>query len=384
MHPFEMPVYARLPLTLVRGRGAYVYDAAGRRFLDFYGGHAVAVTGHCHPTVVAALAAQAEQLLFYSNAVDLPARGQFFDALQRLVPAELDRAFVISTGAEANEQAVQLARRRTGRGAVVSVEGGFHGRTLATLALSGLPAFRRRAELSPAGRALTALTRVCPFDDAEALAGLVTRDTAAVLVEPVQGLAGARDVAPAFLQTARAVCDATGAALIFDEVQSGCGRTGAFSAAQRYGVIPDLMTLAKGLASGVPMGAVLARSAWVADLGSGDLGTTFGAGPLACAAGAASLQVLHVEALADNARRRGAELSAALAAVRGVVRVRGLGLLIGVVLDRPARPVQEALFERGVLVGSAADSHTLRLLPPLVIQDAECEQFLTAFREVSA
>jgi acetylornithine/succinyldiaminopimelate/putrescine aminotransferase len=225
---------------------------------------------------------------------------------------------------------------------------------------------------------------VCPFDDVAAAARLVDDTVAAVIVEPVQGLAGARDCSPRFLEALRRACDATGALLIFDEVQCGCGRSGAFTAAQAYGVTPDLLTLAKGIAGGLPMGAVLISDGAAAGVGSGDMGTTFGGGPVPCAAAVANLEVLQDERLAERAAGLEARLRAGLVAVPGVVRVQGRGLLLGVVLERPAKPVQQELFARGVLVGSAEDPAVLRLLPPLVLTDAEADEFVAALREVLA
>ena len=279
-HPNELPVFGRLPLEPVRGRASELWDGAGRRFLDMYGGHAVALTGHCHPRVVAAISAQADTLLFYSNAVPLAVRDRLFTLLAELAPRGLDRVFLVNSGAEANEAALSLARRTTGRARVVSVEGGFHGRSLATLAVSGIAHYRELAATSDAGRALLGMSAVCPFDDAATLARLVDDTVAALIVEPVQGLAGARDCSPAFLRAARRACDRAGAVLVFDEVQCGCGRTGAFTAAQGFGVLPDVLTLAKGIAGGLPMGAALMTQRVADVIEVGDHGSTFAGSPL--------------------------------------------------------------------------------------------------------
>jgi acetylornithine/succinyldiaminopimelate/putrescine aminotransferase len=382
VHPNELPVFGRLPFEPVRGTGCELFDAAGRRYLDMYGGHAVALTGHCHARVVAAIREQAERLLFYSNALPLSVRGRLFDLLAELAPPALRRAFLVNSGAEANEAALALARRNTGRARVVTVAGGFHGRSLATLAVSGIDHYRELAAFSDAGRGLLALSAVCPFDDVEAIGRLVDETVAAVIVEPVQGLAGARDCSPEFLRALRRACDATGALLIFDEVQCGCGRTGAFTSAQAYGVTPDLLTLAKGIAGGLPMGAVLVAEPVATGVGGGDMGTTFGGGPVPCAAAVANLEVLRDERLAERAATLEVRLRDELAGVPRVVRVQGKGLLLGVVLDRPAKPVQQGLFARSVLVGSAEDPSVLRLLPPLVLSQGEADEFVAVLREV--
>ncbi len=263
------------------------------------------------------------------------------------------------------------------------MEGGFHGRTVATLAVSGIAHYRDLAA-SGGGAALVEATTVVPADDEEALARAVDGATAAVILEPVQGLAGARDLSPAFLRRAREACDACGALLVFDEVQCGCGRPGAFTASQVYGVRPDLLTLAKGIAAGVPMGAVLMTGELAAGLRPGDLGTTFGGGPVACAAALANLGVLRDEDLPGNAARMEVVLRRRLAGVPGVVHVTGRGLLLGASLVRPAREVQAALLAKGIITGTSQDPAVLRLLPPLLLGEGEAAQFTAALEEVMA
>ncbi len=379
--PAELQVYPRLRLEPQRGSGSTLVAADGREYLDMYGGHAVAVTGHCHPKVVAAVREQAGELLFYSNVVPLAVRDRVHELLAELTPPGLEQSFLVNSGAEANDVALQLARRVTGRRRVVVMEGGFHGRTLATLAASGLPRYRQLAEKS-GGQNLVDLTAVAPFDDREALASLVNDQVAAVLVEPVQGLAGARDMRRETLAAARRACDAAGALLIFDEVQCGCGRTGAFTAAEAYRVTPDILTLAKGIASGLPMGAVVVSGKVAITVGDGDLGSTFGGGPVVAAAAVATLETLRDEGLAERAAALELRLRRALADVGPVRRITGKGLLLGLHLDRPARGVQVSLFERGILVGSAVDPAVVRLLPPLVLRDDEVDRFVITLREV--
>jgi acetylornithine/N-succinyldiaminopimelate aminotransferase len=379
--PVELAVYPRLRLEPTRGSGSTLVAADGREYLDLYGGHAVAVTGHCHPKVVAAVREQAERLLFYSNAVPLAVRDRVHELLAELTPSGLEQTFLVNSGAEANDVALQLARRVTGRRRLVVMEGGFHGRTLATLAASGLPRYRQLAEKS-GGQNLVDLTAVAPFDDPEAIAALVNDQVAAVLVEPVQGLAGARDLRRETLVAARRACDAAGALLIFDEVQCGCGRTGALTSAEAYRVTPDILTLAKGIASGLPMGAVVVSGRVGMTVNEGDLGSTFGGGPVAAAAAVATLEILRDEGLAERAAALELRLRRALADVGPVLRITGKGLLLGLHFDRPARGVQVSLFERGILVGSAVDHSVVRLLPPLVLRDDEVDRFVVALKEV--
>lgn len=380
-HPAEVPVYGRLELQPERGSACTLIADDGRRFLDLYGGHAVAVSGHCHPRVVAAVREQAERLLFYSNAVPLESRDRLFALLAEMAPPPLDQAFLVNSGAETNDVALQLARRVTDRRRIVTFDGGFHGRTLATLAASGIPNYRELADRS-GGQSLLDLTVVAPWGRPEVLPAIIDETVAAVIVEPVQGLAGAREVGREILTTLRRACDAAGAVLIFDEVQCGCGRTGAFTAAQSYGVTPDILTLAKGIAAGLPMGAVLLSPRIAAHVSQGDLGTTFGGGPIPCAAATANLEVIRDDDLAARALALERRLRRGLADLRQIKEITGRGLLLGLTLDRPARPVQLALFERGILVGSAIDPSIIRLLPPLVLTDDEADCFLTAMHEV--
>ncbi len=370
-----LPVYQHMPVRPVRGRGSWLIDAEGREWLDAYGGHAVASTGHSHPQVVAAIARQAETLLFYSAAVRLDVREQLAGELVRRCSIPGSRVFFCNSGAEANENALHLARRATGRNGIVAIQGGWHGRTVATIACTDGAKYEAWAR----GAGMPIARRV-PFDDVDALERTVDDTTAAVIVEPVQGLAGARDCAVEFLRAARAVCDRHGATLIFDEIQCGVGRCGAFTAAQAYGVVPDVLTLAKGLASGLPIGAVLAGGTLAAGVKTGDLGSTFGGGPVVCAAALATLEVIDGEALIANARVQGERLRHG-AVTLGIPKVTGRGLLLGLHLGQPATPVQQALFRRRVLTGTASDPNVLRLMPPLTFSTQESDLVLGALEE---
>lgn len=372
-----LPVYAQMPVKPVSGRGSWITDEDGVRWLDAYAGHAVTSTGHCHPHVVAAIARQAGELLFYSALLPHPSRDRLARELVALLPPGLDRVFFANSGAEANENLLMLARRRTQRTRIAALAGGWHGRTMACQAVTDGPKYEKNARL--AGLPLAA--RI-PFDDVAALDAALTDDIAALLVEPVQGVAGARDVAPEFLHEARRLCTQRGIALLFDEVQSGVGRCGAFTAAELYGVVPDGISLAKGLASGVPIGATVVNG-WLAEgIVTGDLGSTFGGGPLACAAALATLEVIRAEGLTANARQIGALLRAGAAALPGVTRVQGHGLFIGLVLAQPAKAVQQALFGERVLTGTSDDPSVLRLLPPLTFSEAEAALVLGALDRV--
>jgi acetylornithine/succinyldiaminopimelate/putrescine aminotransferase len=376
--PALLPVYPPMPVRPVRGHGSWLVDEDGAEWLDAYGGHAVASTGHSHPDVVRAIAAQAGQLLFYSTAVPLPQREALAEKLAELCPEPLGRVFLCNSGAEANENALHLAHRHTGRQTIVTVRGGWHGRTAATLACTDGARYEAAAR-----RAGVPLSRKVPFDDVAALEAAVDDTVAAVLVEPIQGFAGARDCSPEFLAAARRVCDERGAVLLFDEVQCGVGRCGAFAAAEAVGVTPDALTFAKGLAGGLPIGAVVATPALTESLAIGDLGSTFGGGPVPCAAALANIAVIERDGLIANAVAVGEHLAEGARAL-GVRKVSGRGLLLGLHLGRPAVEVQRALFARRILTGTATDPQVLRLLPPLSFSIREADLLLAGLREVLA
>jgi len=374
---YGIPTYSQLPLTLVRGEGCYVWDTDGDRYLDLYGGHAVALTGHCHPRVVAAIREQTGKLLFYSNAVSSDVRATALEDLATTAPEDGFRVFLCNSGTEANVAAIKLARKTTGRREVISMEGGFHGRTMGSLSATHLSHYREDYAPGVPGH------RFIPFGNLGAARAAVSSATASVLLEPIQSMAGMHTAPDEYLRGLRALCDEHGALLHFDEVQTGPARTGTWWYGEHADVVPDLISTAKGLASGVPAGAVLARSNVAEAVEHGDQGTTFGGGMLACAAISATLAVVREENLLANAIRRGAEITEGVSALPGVTGVRGRGLLLGVVLDRPAKPVVAALRERRVLTGTTVgDAHVLRLLSPLTLGDTEVATFVTQLREV--
>jgi predicted acetylornithine/succinylornithine family transaminase len=347
-----LPTYARADVTIVRGEGMRVWDAGGRGYLDFGTGIAVVGLGHQHPGPLAAASAQLERLWHASNLYRTePAEELAFRLSERFGGA---RAFFCNSGAEAVEAALKLARKATGRPGVVAVEGGFHGRTLGALSVTGQAAKREPFEPLVPGM------RFVPPNDVAALEEAVGEDVGLVLLEPILGEGGVVPLEPAFLQAA-----AAGPALLcLDEVQTGVGRTGTFFAFEQLGVRPDLVTLAKGLANGLPIGALLAADELPDALLPGDHGSTFGGNPVSCSAACAVVDAIDEELLA-NVRDRSAELVATLTGLAGVLEVRGRGLLLGAVLDRPAAAVVDACRERGLLVLTAGES-VLRLAPPLV------------------
>ncbi|HHV56219.1 MAG TPA: aspartate aminotransferase family protein [Firmicutes bacterium] len=374
----EAPLYHKRDLAVVRGEGARVWDAAGRCYIDCIGGHGVAVVGHCHPKVVAAIREQAGRLLTCPGALGNDARAAYLARLAQVTPPGLDRFFLCNSGTEAVEAAIKFARASTGRPGVVAARRGFHGRTLGALSATWKEQYRK-----PFQPLVSGFTHV-PFNDLAALAEAVTADTAAILLEPVQGEGGVYPATPAYLQGAAQLARARGALLILDEVQTGFGRTGHLFAAEHYGVVPDLLCLAKGIAGGLPMGAV-ALGPRVAGLSPGMHASTFGGNPLACAAAGAALDVLLDEGLPERAARLGAAFQDHLRelALPAVREVRGLGLMIGIELRFRAAPYLAALQQAGVLA-LAAGPQVIRLLPPLIITEEELAQVAAALGRVLA
>ncbi len=380
---YLFPTYARAPIVIVSGRGCRVVDADGREYLDLLGGIAVNALGHAHPRILEALREATESdetILHCSNLYHHPFQAPLAARLAELL--DLPRVFFCNSGSEAIEAALKIARahaRRT-KGdealGIVALEGSFHGRTAFALSATGRDDYR-----APFGPLVENVAFVPP-DDARALTRAVTGRTAAVLLEPVQGEGGVQPIDDAVLKAARTACDDVGALLIADEVQCGLGRTGAWSACRQSGVAPDLITLAKPLAAGLPLGAVVGREELAVDLGPGMHGSTFGGGPLPCRLALAFLDAVDGEGLLDAVAARGRQLIEglqSLASRHGVLRkVRGRGLMIGVEMEHPVEPILDRLRERGILAGSAG-RNVLRLLPPFVVSVEEIDRFLDTF-----
>ena len=376
IHAHLDEVYPLLPFAPVSGAGVWLTTESGRRVLDLYGGHAVAALGYGHPTLVKAVADQAAAMIFQSNASRLAVRDRAAEKLVAFAGSGLERVFFVNSGAEANENALRLAFRLTGRRRVIAVEHGFHGRTAAAAAVSygsdrgwyGFPS-------------LPFEVTFVPRDDVDALTESIGPDTAAVIVEPVQGLAGAWPLSREFLSAAQAAAKAAGALTIFDEVQTGMGRLGAPFGACLHDIEPDILTTAKGLAGGIPAGAVLMRPEVARHLKGGDLGTTFGGGPVAAAAIEAVVDTIAAESLLENVRRISATIRERC--LTGPVEsIHGQGFLLGLKTRPRAAEVRDALLDRDILTGTSADPHVLRLLPPLILQSERVEMLEQALGEL--
>lgn len=375
---FLAPVFAQYPLEVVAAEGVWLLARDGRRVLDLYGGHAVAALGYAHPGWTAALAQQVRACQFQSNAVRMDVRARAAARLIRFAASHFDSVFFVNSGAEANENALKMAFRITGRSHVAAIEGAFHGRTAA----AGAVTWGAREKWFGFPRAPFDVSFI-PRRDHAAIASHVTESTAAVIVEPVQGVGGAFDLGAPFLAALRARCDAVGALLIFDEVQCGVGRTGQPFAANLYGVAPDMITTAKALGNGFPCAALLMAPKVSRAVQLDALGTTFGGGPMACAAIEATLDVIERERLLERVQRVAAYIRTRCM-VGPVTAHQGAGFLTGLRTSRPAKDVQQALLARGILAGTAADPHILRLLPPYILEEVHVDLLATALAEIGA
>ncbi len=367
---YQLKTYAKWPISLERGEGCYVYDSDGRRYLDLYGGHAVVVTGHCHPKIVRAIQEQAAQFIFYSNVVYNGVRSRAVRKLVEAAGPPYYQVFLANSGSEANENAIKLARALTGRTEVLSLEGSFHGRTYGSLSATGIAKYSAYLNTPVPGHRI-----VAPQD----AVGAISDKTAALLVEPIQSLGGVNVIPVELLAEMSQACIDHQALLIFDEVQLGIGRTGRFLYSGINGVYPDMVTLAKGIASGFPASALLLTEPVARQVKSGDLGTTFGGGPLACACIEATLDFIEEGGVLENVRRVSSHVQNELSRLPIVEEVRGAGLLLGLRLTgawASAKSVQRELQAKGILTGTSDDPSILRLMPPLIITEAEIDSFI--------
>lgn len=375
-----MNVFGTPQRVLVRGAGCLVWDADGKEYLDLLGGIAVNALGHAHPFVTSVIASQLATLGHVSNFFTSPTQVALAEKLLELTHAPAgSKVFFSNSGTEANEAAFKLARRNTGEGPVkrtkiIALEGAFHGRTMGALALTAKEAYRAPFEPLPGG-----VVHV-PFGDTAALEAAVDETVAAVFLEPIQGEAGVRPLPPGYLKAAREATSKAGALLILDEVQTGIGRTGKWLATEDAGIVPDAITLAKGLGGGFPIGALITMGGQTSSLlSAGQHGTTFGGNPVATAAALATLHALESQNVLANATAVGEHLRSALAAIPGVTEVRGEGLLIGFDLDADVAPaVVQAALDAGFIVNSPGP-RTIRLAPPLILTTAQADTFLAAF-----
>jgi len=375
---FQIATYAKMNIAVERGAGAWIWTSEGEKYLDLYGGHAVCATGHCHPHIVEALKAQAEKVLFYSNLVYSEIRARAAEKLVSIAPASITKAFFCNSGTEANENAMRMARMATKRKKIITFSGGFHGRTADAISATFLGNYRNLGKPNVPHH-------VCAeFGNLESVRTLADADTAAIMLEPIQSMAGVIEAAPEFFRGLREVCDEHGIVLIFDEVQTGIGRTGNwfFSGSQLADdVEADIITLAKSLGSGVPVGACLTGDGIAERIKTNDLGTTFGGGMLAMAAVSATIEAIEKDKMRENIAEIEDYLRGRLKEIDEVKTLRGKGGLLGIEFAENCKPIHQKLLENKIITGTSSHPNVLRLLPPLCVKKEEIDLLLEVLRK---
>ncbi len=371
--------YGRIDLAFTHGKGCMLYDTEGKEYLDLVSGIAVNSLGYAHPDVTAAIQEQASRMCHVSNLYYVEEQAELAERIASITPGNLDRTLFCNSGAEANEGAFKTAVRYTGRGKILSALNGFHGRTSASLGATGQEKYRKTFEPLISGA-----FGYFEFGNCEQIKGMVDSDTAAVIVEPVQGEGGVRTVPRDFFKTVRDICDEKGALMICDEVQTGIGRTGEWYGIENFGVVPDIITMAKALGGGLPIGAVTTTEEISSVVTPGTHGTTFGGNPMVCAAGCAVIDVMKRDGIVAHAKDLGARWREDIRAVGSprAKEVRGYGLIIGIEMDsnESASHVQKYCRDNGVLV-NVCHGNTVRLIPPLILSDGEKDRFTALFKE---
>ncbi|MGB6785392.1 MAG: acetylornithine/succinylornithine family transaminase [Nitrosotalea sp.] len=366
-------IYQRFPVTIERGLGAHVWDLDGKEYIDCMGGYGVALVGHCNPRVVKALKAQLDKIITVHSSLYNKTREEFLEKLIKISPPSLSQVYLNNSGTEAIEAAIKFARKFTGKKGMIAMNGSYHGKSFGSLSITFNPKYRKAFE------PLLSNVSFTPFGDIEALKSAITPDTGFIILEPIQGESGIHVVPDGFLQEVRKICNERGIVLIFDEIQSGLGRTGKMWASQHWDTAPDIMCLAKGIAGGVPMGATLVRPDILACIGKGEQSSTFGGNPLSCAAGIAAIDALTEDGLVENATKMGKVFREGLERLKEkhkIIReIRGKGLMIGVEMKFE---VKDILFD-GIannLLLLYSGKNILRLLPPLVISESDINKAL--------
>ncbi|MCB9933119.1 MAG: aminotransferase class III-fold pyridoxal phosphate-dependent enzyme [Planctomycetes bacterium] len=374
-----VPSYTKLPISVVRGEDVWVWDDKGEKYLDLYAGHAVCGIGHSHPKLVGAIHEQAKKLIFFSNAVYNDTRAHAAKLLLENAYPNSKSVFFVNSGTEANEAAIKIARRATGRSRVIAMESGFHGRTIGSLSVTGNPKLRDDFPDN-----LANLTDFVPLGDFDTLEAMMSEDVAAIILEPITSVGGVRIASRKYYDSLRELCLGYGTALIFDEVQTGFGRTGEMFAGMHWGVEPDICTSAKGAAGGFPLGLVILSEAISSAPAPGEHGCTFGGGPLAMAALKANLEILKAQNLVANAAAMELVVRDELGRIPEVKAITGKGLLLGVDLECPAKPIVRNLLEQKIIVGGCDRPSMIRLLPPLTVQPEHIKQFADALVQALA
>ncbi|MBA3334885.1 MAG: aminotransferase class III-fold pyridoxal phosphate-dependent enzyme [Acidobacteria bacterium] len=374
---FQLATYAKMRIAVKTGKGAWIWTSGGEKYLDLYGGHAVCATGHAHPRVVAALKDQVEKVLFYSNLVYSEVRAKAAEKLVAIAPESITKAFFCNSGTEANENAMRMARMRTKRKKIITFSGGFHGRTADAISATFLGNYRNLGKPNVPHH-------VCAeFGNIESVRQLADKETAAIMLEPIQSMAGVTEAAPEFFAGLRKICDEHSIVLIFDEVQTGVGRTGNwfFSGSNLADFVEaDIITLAKSLGSGVPVGVCLVNACIAESIKTNDLGTTFGGGMLAAAAVLATLEAIEADKMRENISDIENYLRERLKGIEEVKSLRGKGGLLGIEFNESCKLIHQKLLDNKIITGTSSNPNVLRLLPPLCIKKDEIDLLIEALK----
>ena len=367
---YQLPTYEKFPLVINKGKGCYVWDEKGNKYLDFYGGHAVALVGHCHPAIVKAVSEQLKKLIFYSNVVYNPQRAVAAKLLVELSKGKFASVFFCNSGTEANETALKLAKKFTKKDGIISFIGSFHGRTIGSLSITGFEKYHKDIG------SLMPNVKFAQLGNIESVKKLVTNNTATIILEPIQSIAGINEAPSDFYIQLKQLCEEKGIVLIFDEVQTGLGRTGKMFYGDHYKITPDIITLAKGISGGLPAGAVLVSKKILGSVKLNDQGSTFGGGPIICAAIIAVVKIIKDQHLVKNTNKLGNLLIKEINKLPHVIKVNGKGLLLGIELDVAAKKIQLWLLSKKIITGTSSNPQVLRIMPPLIITKNETLLFI--------
>ncbi|MFA5820560.1 MAG: acetylornithine/succinylornithine family transaminase [Candidatus Gracilibacteria bacterium] len=371
-----LKTYAQYPIKLVRGKGVFVWDDQGKKYLDFYGGHAVCLLGHCHPKIVTAIKNQASKLIFYSNVFQTAPAYLLAEKLAYTLEPEKYQIYFTNSGSEANETALKIARKHTGKKHIVSFKNSFHGRGLGPLAVTGIDSYHKFVPN------LDEHTSFAEFGNIKSVESACNSDTAAVICEPIQSIGGINMADTDFYKDLANFCAKKDILLIFDEIQTGLGRTGKFWFAQHVNVSPDIITTAKGLAGGLPLSAVLVKESICSEIKVGDHATTFGGGPVPCAAAIATMDVLSQKGFLDDVTKKGMLIKEALINHPKIMRIRGKGLLLGIETDKQYPNLVGDCLKEGLIISEYSAGNVLRIMPPLVVKNSDIKSFAKIFLSV--
>ncbi|MFA6992689.1 MAG: aminotransferase class III-fold pyridoxal phosphate-dependent enzyme [Candidatus Gracilibacteria bacterium] len=373
---YLIQTYAQYPIELKKGKGVYVWDSKGKKYLDFYGGHAVCLLGHCPPQIVKAISSQANQLIFYSNVFSTEPAIILAKLLANTLKPKEYKIYFTNSGSEANETALKIVRKHTGKNHIISFKNAFHGRGTSPLAVTGIDSYHK---YNPN---LDQYTSFAELGNMESVKSVYNNDTAAIICEPIQSIGGINMAAPKFYKDLAAFCAEKKILLIFDEIQTGLGRTGKLWFAQGVGIYPDIITVAKGIAGGLPLSAVIVKKEISENIKVGDHATTFGGGPVPCAAGIATIKTLLKKGFLTSVRKKEQMIKEALKNNPKVKKIHGKGLLIGIELDKEYPNFVSECIKQGVIISSSSNKKVIRIMPPLIITPADIKKFASIFNKM--